>query len=87
MTTQTIDLATNGFAHDPDYSRGRADAYDASRTRTNDQMTVLAGMAADHATLPYALGFMDRVIELRLEQDAVAGAETELAWTDQPART
>ena len=83
MTIQTITQATNGFSADPDYSRGRADAYDASHTRTVDEMTVLAGMAADHATLPYALGFMDRVIELRLELDAVAGADTELAWTDR----
>ncbi|MGW2740550.1 hypothetical protein ACWC4D_40955 [Streptomyces sp. NPDC001288] len=82
MTIQTIAPATNGFSAHPDYALGRADAYDASHTRTNDEMTVLAGAAADHANLPYAFGFMDRVIELRLETDAVTAAETELVWAD-----
>ncbi|RIH58280.1 hypothetical protein D3C59_36205 [Streptomyces sp. SHP22-7] len=44
-------------------------------------MVVLMGMAIDYATLPYAHGYADRVNELRLELDVVAGAESEVAQT------
>lgn len=81
MSIMTAARAASPFANDPDYYLGRADAYDDSATRTVDEMVVLASMAADYAPLPYALGYMDRVIELRLELDAVAGAEAELAQT------
>jgi hypothetical protein len=79
MTTMTLAPATGGFAHHPDYYRGRADAYDDSHTRTLDQLVVLAGAAIDYATVPYAQGYTDRVTELRLELDAVAPMEMELA--------
>lgn len=81
MTVQTI--APTGFDHtnDPDYYRGRADAYDDSQTRTVDEMVVLAGMAIDYASIPYAQGYTARVNELRLELDAVAPMEMELAQT------
>ncbi|MGW3383285.1 hypothetical protein ACWDCO_24255 [Streptomyces albogriseolus] len=81
MTVQTFTPATNPFAQDPDYYLGRADAYDHSHDRTVDQMVALLGMAIDHATLAYAAGYSDRVIELRMEQDVVAAAESELAQT------
>ncbi|MFD5848332.1 hypothetical protein [Streptomyces chartreusis] len=81
MTIATIAPASANYSQDPDYFRGRADAYDDSRTRTVDQMVVLAGMAIDYASIPYALGYFDRVTELRMETDAVSAAEAELAQT------
>jgi hypothetical protein len=46
-------------------------------------------MYADHhPSLAYAVGYMDHVIEIRLELDMTAGAESELAWADRkPAAT
>jgi hypothetical protein len=79
MTTMTLAPATGGFAHHPDYYRGRADAYDDSATRTLDQLVAIAGIAVDYATAPYAQGYTARVLELRLELDAVAPMEMELA--------
>lgn len=81
MTIQTIAPAVSPYANDPEYFLGRADAYDDSATRTVDQMVVLMGMAIDYASIPYASGYSDRVTELRLELDVVAGAESELAQT------
>ncbi|WP_055695807.1 hypothetical protein [Streptomyces prasinopilosus] len=81
MSIQTITPITDPYRSHPDYYRGRADAYDDSQTRTVDQMVVLASMAIDHASIPYAFGYSDRVTELRLEQDAVAPMEMELAQT------
>lgn len=81
MTIQTIASAVSPFANDPQYCRGRADAYDDSQTRTIDEMVALAGMAVDYASIPYAQGYTARVNELRLELDAVAPMEMELAQT------
>ncbi|RIH58111.1 hypothetical protein D3C59_37280, partial [Streptomyces sp. SHP22-7] len=82
MTIQTLTTTHDPYRSHPDYYRGRADAYDDSHTRTVDQMAlVLMGMAIDYATLPYAHGYADRVNELRLELDVVAGAESEVAQT------
>ncbi|MET8571832.1 hypothetical protein [Streptomyces sp. NPDC004783] len=82
MTMQTFNLITNGYNGDPAHSIGRADAYDDSHTHTIEQLVVRAGLYADHhPNLAYAIGYMDRVIEFRLEQDAVAAAESELAQT------
>jgi hypothetical protein len=82
MTTMTLAPATGGFSDNhPDYYLGRADAYDDARTRTVDELVVLAGMAIDYATIPYAQGYTARVTELRLELDAVAPMEMELAQT------
>jgi hypothetical protein len=86
MTTMTIAPATGNYADDPDYYAGRADAYDDTAGRTLDELIVLAGMAVDYASIPYALGYLDRVTELRLESDAVTAAETELAHTDLPKK-
>lgn len=81
MSLMTVAPANNPYANDPDYYLGRADAYDHSATRTVDEMVALMGMAVDYASLPYASGYSDRVTELRLETDVVAGAESELAQT------
>lgn len=80
MTMQTFTLPDSRNEH-PDYYLGRADAYDHSHDRTVDQMVVLTGMAIDYATVAYARGYSDRVTELRLELDAVAPMEMELAQT------
>lgn len=81
MTILTLAPATNGQPEPLDYYLGRADAYDHSHDRTVDQMVVLLGMAIDYATVAYARGYADRVTELRLELDAVAPMEMELAQT------
>lgn len=80
MTTMTI-APTSSAAEHPDYYAGRADAYDDSATRTVDEMVVLASMAIDYASIPYARGYRDRVTELRMETDMVTAAEAELAQT------
>lgn len=80
MTTMTI-AVVNTDEQDPYYA-GRADAYDDSATLTIEQLVVRAGTYADYANVMYALGYMDRVIEFRMERDAVTAAETELAHTD-----
>jgi len=83
MTTAARPPITEQYDSQPDYHQGRADAYDDSRTRTLDELVVHAGASADHATIPYALGYMDRVIELRMELSAVSAAEAELAYADK----
>lgn len=83
----TVTPATGGFSNTPTYFEGRADAYDDSKTLTLAELVVRAGANADfHPSLAYALGYMDRVIELRLEGDAVTAAEFELAYTDLPRK-
>jgi hypothetical protein len=81
MSLTTIAPVKDPYRNDPDYYLGRADAYDHSQDRTVDQMVVLAGMAIDYASIFYAMGYTDRVTELRLELDAVAPMEMELAQT------
>ena len=84
MSLMTFTLVNGGFAGDPAHAAGRADAYDDAHTLTVEQLVIRAGMYADHhPDLPYAVGYMDRVIEMRLELDAVSGAEAELAWADR----
>lgn len=84
MTLMTFNLVNGGFAGYPAHSIGRADAYDDAKTLTVDQLVVRAGMYADHhPSLAYAIGYMDHVIEIRLEQDITAGCEAELAWADK----
>lgn len=86
MSLMTFDLVSGGFAGDPAHAAGRADAYDDAKTLTTDELVIRAGMYADHhPSLPYAVGYMDHVIEIRLELDVTAGAETELAWADRTA--
>jgi hypothetical protein len=82
MSLMTFNRMNNGFADDPAHAIGRADAYDDAHTLTIDELIVRAGLYADyHPSLAYAMGYMDRVIEMRLEQAAVAAAEGELAQT------
>ena len=86
MSLMTFDLVNGGFAGDPAHAAGRADAYDDAKTLTVEQLVVRAGMYADyHPNLPYAVGYMDHVIEIRLELDVTAAAETELVWADRTA--
>lgn len=83
MSLMTFDIVNDGFANDPAHAAGRADAYDDSHTLTIDELVIRAALYADyHPSLAYAVGYMDRVIEMRLELDAVSAAETELAWTE-----
>ena len=82
MTTATTSLE----GRKPDYYEGRAEAYDDTATLTLDELTVRAGAYADYANIDRAFGYMDRVIEFRMESDAVAAAETELAHTPVGAR-
>ena len=82
MSITTFNFITDGFSSNPSHAAGRADAYDDSHTLPLSQLIVRAGMYADyHPDLAYAVGYMDRVIEMRLELDAVSAAETELAWS------
>lgn len=84
MSLMTFDLISGGFAGNPAHAAGRADAYDDAKTLTPDQLVVRAGMYADfHPSLAYAVGYMDHVIEIRLELDVTAGAEAQLAWADR----
>lgn len=88
MTLMTFNIVNGGFAGDPAHNIGRADAYDDAKTLTLEDLTVRAGTYADfHPSLAYAVGYMDRVIELRLETDMTSAAEAELVWADkQPIR-
>lgn len=84
MTAMTTAVA-NISEPDPYYA-GRGDAYDDSATLTIPELIARAWMYADHhPDLMYALGYMDRLLELRREHAAVKEAETELAHTDLTA--
>lgn len=82
MSIATTTPDTNSYRNDPAYARGRADAYDDAHTLTLDALKARAAEYAEHAHLFTALGYMDRVLEMRMEEAAVAAAETELAWFD-----
>jgi hypothetical protein len=83
MSILTLDLNTNSFASDPEYAAGRADAYDDSHTLTLHALTARAAEYTEHGHLLRALGYMDRVLEMRMEHDAVTAAETELAHANR----
>ncbi|WP_228981368.1 hypothetical protein [Streptomyces sp. DH12] len=85
MTTMTIAPATTGPDDASEYAAGRADAYDDSHTLTTPQLQARAAQYTEHATLPRAMGYVDRVLEIRWEDAAVTAAETELAHTDLAA--
>ncbi|MEU9703067.1 hypothetical protein [Streptomyces sp. NPDC047981] len=85
MSELTLTTAPGGFRHDPQYAAGRADAYDDSHTRTLDQLIAIAAQYVEHGHLLRALGYCDRVTEVRMERAMVAAAETELAHTDVKA--
>lgn len=85
MSLLTIAPATSGTPEPAAYYLGRADAYDDTHTRTVDQLVALAGIHTDYADLDYARGYLDRVIELRMEDDVMAAVEAELAWADAQA--
>ena len=81
MSSPTFAPVTGGFANDPQYAAGRADAYDDSHTRTIHELEAIARMYAEYGNLAFAFGYADRVIEVRMERAAVNAAETELAQT------
>ena len=84
MTTLTLAPAATDEPNP--YFIGRADAYDDTAALTTAQLIVRAGLYADHhPDLGYALGYMGRLLELRMENRAVIAAETELAHTDLSA--
>jgi hypothetical protein len=83
MTTMTITPALDGYATDPHYAAGRADAYDDEPHLTVDAQTARAAEYVEHAHLLRALGYMDATLERRLRHDAVTSAECLLAHTDQ----
>jgi hypothetical protein len=85
MSELTLTTTPGGYRHDPQYAAGRADAYDDSHTRTLDQLIALATEYVEHAHLLRALGYCDRITEVRMERETVAAAETELAHTDTKA--
>ena len=82
MSLMTTDPAPGGHTHTPEYASGRADAYDEAHHLTLDQLQARGAEYAEHAHLLRALGYADRVLEMRMEQAAVTAAETELAHTD-----
>ncbi|MFF8610833.1 hypothetical protein ACF06X_33545 [Streptomyces sp. NPDC015346] len=85
MSELTLTTPVGGYRHDPEYAAGRADAYDDSHTRTLDELIAIGAQYVDHAHLLRALGYCDRITELRMERETVAAAETELAHTDTKA--
>lgn len=82
MSLMTFAPTPNQFGNHPEYAAGRADAYDDETTLTIDALRARGALYAEHAHLLRALGYMDRIQEIRREQTAVAAAETELAHTD-----
>ncbi len=82
MSELTLNAKPDSYRHDPEYAAGRADAYDDTRTLTLAQLADRAALYAEHAHLLRALGYADRVLEMRMEHAAVTAAETELAHTD-----
>ncbi|MFD3336097.1 hypothetical protein ACFWV1_26135 [Streptomyces sp. NPDC058700] len=83
MNLMTTDPAPGGYTHTPEYNAGRADAYDDAHTLTLPQLQARAAEYAEHAHLLSALGYADRVLEMRMEYAAVTAAETELSHTDR----
>lgn len=81
MSLMTLTATITG-GHHPDYYAGRADAHDEHNKGAT--LTVLANRAAViadlHPSIQYALGYTDRVLELRREHTATTTtAQTDLA--------
>lgn len=83
MSLMTTDSAPGGHTHTLEYAAGRADAYDDAHHLTLHQLAARGAEYAEHAHLLRALGYADRVLEMRMEHAAVTAAETELAHTDR----
>ncbi|MFE7547023.1 hypothetical protein [Streptomyces gardneri] len=86
MSLMTLTATITGGQH-PDYYAGRADAYDERNSGTTlhelaHRSTVIADL---HSSTQYALGYADRVLELRREHAAQAAAQTDLAHTGATA--
>jgi regulator of sigma D len=88
MSLMTLTAAITG-GHHPDYYAGRADAHDEHRDgATLTELATRAHVIADlHPSTQYALGYTDRVLELRHEHTATITAQTDLAHTQTTERT
>lgn len=83
MSETTLTHTPGNYSHDPNYAAGRADAYDDSHALSLDELLTRANAYIDHAPMQRALGYLDRVAEIRQElAPIVIAAETELAWAD-----
>lgn len=82
MSLMTLVDAITG-PQNPDYYAGRADAHDEHATGTTlTELAHRARLIADHhPSTQYALGYTDRVLELRREHTATIAAQTDLAHT------
>lgn len=82
MSLMTLAATITG-GHHPEYYAGRADAHDEHHEGTT--LTALANRSAViadlHPSTQYALGYTDRVLELRREHTATTTAQTDLAHT------
>lgn len=86
MSLMTLVGSITGH-HDPDYYAGRADAHDEHTTGTTlTELAHRARLIADHhPSTQYALGYTDRLLELRREHTATITAQTDLAHTGSAA--
>lgn len=82
MSLMTLATSITG-GHDPDYYAGRADAHDEHNygTTPHELAHRATVIAEHHPSTMYALGYSDRVLELRREHAARAAAQTDLAHT------
>ena len=89
MTTMTLAPAFDGFAGDPQYAQGRADAYDDETAGlTLDELSARAVQYAEHAPILAAFGYTDRVLEIRTEHAARTDAQIHIAFIHRtPAGT
>ncbi|WP_228983385.1 hypothetical protein [Streptomyces sp. DH12] len=85
MATSTIMPATTVPADTSEYAAGRADAQDDARALTIRQLQRRAAHYTHHATLPRAMGYVERVWEIGRERAALATAESKRAYADRAA--
>ncbi|GAA2770592.1 hypothetical protein [Streptomyces showdoensis] len=85
MSLMTLTTSITG-GHDPDLYAGRADAYDEhAQGATLTELAHRAAVIADlHPSTGYALGYADRVLEIRREEQGHVAVETENAHTERP---
>ncbi|MEW1565781.1 hypothetical protein AB0454_22680 [Streptomyces sp. NPDC093509] len=90
MSSPTI--ATSPFSTNPDYARGRADAYDDSKTHHPETIQANANLAIDfvtpnssQATRMYAAGYAKSAVEILNDHIAAKTTQTAkaLKWWDR----
>ncbi|MFF6844697.1 hypothetical protein ACFY8X_38905 [Streptomyces tanashiensis] len=85
MSLMTLATTITG-GHNPDYYAGRADAHDEHNDVTLTELTHRSAVIAEHhPSTMYALGYADRVLELRREHNARTAAQTDIAHTSSPS--